>query len=223
MLINNFRKKLICWGAGDQALVLQPIIEKLGARYDVLVDDTSNYTFPFRHKCEKLNGVDEFNKWYKGRSLADYSFIIAIGNPYGHIRCKLHDFLVARGAMPVNVCDTSALLDKNITLGEGVQIMKGVVVNAHAKIGNQVILNTRCIVEHHDVLADGVEVGPGATLCGRVSIGNYSWIGAGATVMPRIFIDENSIIGAAALVRTNVPKNSVFAGVPAKRISHKES
>ena len=134
----------------------------------------------------------------------------------------MHDYLLSMGITPVTICDSSALLDKNIHVGEGVQIMKGVIVNAHAKIGKQTILNTRSTIEHHDELAEGVEIGPSATLCGRVIVGSYSWICAGATILPRILIGENSIVGAGALVRQAVSANSVFAGVPAKFIKHNQ-
>ncbi len=98
--------------------------------------------------------------------------------------------------------------------------MKGVVVNAGAKIGRQCILNTNCTIEHHDILSQGVEIGPGATLCGRVNVKDFSWVGAGVTVLPRVNVGTNAIIGGGSLVRANVPDNNVVVGVPAKFLKH---
>lgn len=221
MKINNFKRNLICWGAGDQALVLKPIVESLGSQIDVAIDDTPGFQPGF--SCgEFLPGVAAFEAWCKGRLLIDYGFIIAIGNPYAKRRLELHDYLVHKGAEPISLCDSSALVDKNVKIQAGVQIMKGAIVNSEAQIGTQVILNTRSLTEHHDILENGVEIGPGAILCGRVHVKKYSWIGAGATVLPRLSIGENTIVGAGSLVNKNIQDNTVVVGNPAQKLRNNE-
>ncbi|MFN7662605.1 MAG: NeuD/PglB/VioB family sugar acetyltransferase [Alphaproteobacteria bacterium] len=225
MKLNNFKKHLVCWGAGDQSIVLNPIINSLGAKYDIFIDDTPGKISPLEG-IELLKGREEFEKWFSGRDSTQYGFVVAIGNPYGFVRCKIHDYLVAKGLTAVNICDSSALLEKNITVEDGVQIMKAVIVNSDTKIGKQCILNTRSTVEHHDHLGMGVEIGPASTLCGRVDVKDFSWIGAGSTILPRISIGKNSIVGGGALVRENVKEGTIVAGVPAKFIKlnpYKES
>ncbi len=44
------------------------------------------------------------------------------------------------------------------------------------------------------------------------------WIGDSAIICKGVTIGKNSIIGAGAVVTKNVPKNSVFAGNPAKLV-----
>lgn len=214
MKLNNFRKQLVCWGAADQCIVLKPIIESLGSQITVLVDDTPNLQPPFP-KIELLRGKASFEQWLKGRNTAEIGFIISIGNPYGFIRCSLHTYLKSFGLTPVTLCDASAIVDPYASIGEGTQIMRGVIINAEAQIGMQCILNTRSLIEHHDKLDEGVEIGPGAILCGRVYVEKYSWIGAGATVIPRIQIGMNAIVGAGAVVCKSVQDNTVVTGVPA--------
>lgn len=53
---------------------------------------------------------------------------------------------------------------------------------------------------------------------GKVSIGYNARIGSHTTIMPGISIGENAIIGANSFVTSDVPKNSFYAGVPAKPI-----
>lgn len=48
-----------------------------------------------------------------------------------------------------------------------------------------------------------------------VNIKNGVWIGANATILPGITIGEGSVIGAGSLVKDNIPKNEMWAGVPA--------
>lgn len=64
-----------------------------------------------------------------------------------------------------------------------------------------------------------VEVAERKTLVpGAVTIKRNAWIGAAATIMPGITIGENSVIAAGAVVTSDVPANSVAAGIPAKVI-----
>lgn len=45
-----------------------------------------------------------------------------------------------------------------------------------------------------------------------------SVVGAGAIILPGVTIGERSFIGAGSVVTSNVPQDSLFAGVPAKLI-----
>ena len=56
----------------------------------------------------------------------------------------------------------------------------------------------------------------GVTLCGHVSIGDYSWIGAGATILNHIEICSNTIVGAGVTVVRNVHHSVVVAGTPSR-------
>jgi len=54
-----------------------------------------------------------------------------------------------------------------------------------------------------------------------ITIGDYVWIGANVFIGGGISIGDNSIIGANSVVTTDVPSNSIFAGVPAKLVGMK--
>jgi sugar O-acyltransferase (sialic acid O-acetyltransferase NeuD family) len=217
MLINNFKKQLICWGGSDQCIVLKPIIEALGSKIDVIIDDTPELLSPFK-EIPILQGKLGLTTWLRGRKLSNIGFIIAIGNPYGLARCQLHEYLVDLGLTPVTICDKSSMVANDVVIGSGAQIMQGVIVNTKAKLGKQCILNNKSLIEHHDELGDGIEIAPGAILTGRVKVGNYSWICAGVTVIPRINIGSNVIIGAGAVVINDIIDDVVAVGVPAKVI-----
>ncbi len=51
-----------------------------------------------------------------------------------------------------------------------------------------------------------------------IVIGDNAWIGAGVVILPGVTIGENSVIAAGAVVTRNVPKNEVWAGLPAKKL-----
>lgn len=216
MKINNFKKKLICVGAGDQFEAIKPIIESLGSKVDFLIDDTPNKVSPYEN-IEFIGARDNFERWFQGRIASDYGFVIAIGNPHGQKRIEFSTWLKSFGIEPVSFADTTSHIEKNSKWGEGLQAMKYSILSTLTNTGVQCILNTRSLVEHHCILGDAVEVGPGATLCGRVKILNYTWIGAGSTILPRLTVDENCIVGAGAVVTKNIiEKNTIWVGSPAK-------
>lgn len=208
---------LVMWGASDQCRVNYPILMQLGCRVEALIDDTVNKASPFEGVpiYHGEQGLDEF---LDGSTKADLGFVVAIGNPHGDVRLKLHALMLGRGLRPVSFADPAALICRSASFGEGLQLMPSAIIHSDVRIGLQCIVNTRALVEHDCVLEDGVEIGPGAVLCGRVHVGAHSWIGANATVRPRVRIGANTIIGAGSVVVTDIPNNCVAVGVPARVI-----
>lgn len=51
-----------------------------------------------------------------------------------------------------------------------------------------------------------------------IEIGDYVYIGVRSIILPNVRIGDRCIIGAGSVVSKDVPANSVFAGVPARRI-----
>ena len=78
------------------------------------------------------------------------------------------------------------------------------------------IVNTASSIDHDCILEDFTFIGPNATLCGGVEIGECSFIGAGSVILPYIKIGKNCIIGAGSVVTKNIPDNSTAYGNPAK-------
>lgn len=87
------------------------------------------------------------------------------------------------------------------------------------KIGNDVRVSFEVSFITHD---GGTHVlrkkYPNAVVYGNISVGNNVFIGAKSIIMPNVHIGNNCIIGAGSIVTKNVPDNSVYAGVPAKKI-----
>ena len=113
----------------------------------------------------------------------------------------------------------SAIIDNSVTIGEGCQIIHGAIIQADTSIDRHVIVNTGSQIDHDCAIAAFVHIGPNATLCGNVRIGELTLIGAGAVVLPGITIGANCIVGAGSVVNQNVPDNSTVVGVPGKIIS----
>lgn len=114
------------------------------------------------------------------------------------------------------IADRSAVIGKNVNIGEGTFIGKMSVINSGAKVGNCAIINTCAVVEHDCVIGNFVHVSPGATLCGEVVIGDDSHIGANSVVRQQIIIGSNTLIGIGSVVVKDIPSNSKAYGNPCK-------
>ena len=145
--------------------------------------------------------------------------VLAIGiggvEPHG-LRETLFDKFRDCGRSFVRVLHPSALIAGDTHIGEGVQVMAGAVVQAHAVLQDNVLINTGAIVEHHCVVGRHVHVATGAILAGGVEVGDGSFIGAGATVIHDQSIGEGALVGAGAVVVRDVTPGSWVYGVPAR-------
>lgn len=50
-----------------------------------------------------------------------------------------------------------------------------------------------------------------------VHIGKNFWIGSNSTILSGVSIGDGAVIGADSVVNKDIPENTVFAGVPAKK------
>jgi sugar O-acyltransferase (sialic acid O-acetyltransferase NeuD family) len=140
--------------------------------------------------------------------------IVAIGD--NGIRREYADRISAMGFVLINAIHPSANLAQSVSLGSNIVIAAGALVCAHCHIGDSVILNTGCIVDHESMIAPACHVCPGARLAGRVSIQAGAFIGIGATVIQSVQIGHHAIVGAGAVVIEDVAPQSTVVGVPAR-------
>lgn len=221
-MLNRLPPEVILWGGTGQAKVSRPIIEHCGARIVGVFDDTPFLPRPFPD-VELHLGWRGFKRWIRQRGRDELGFCIAIGNPHGRVRLQLHERLVEEGLQPVTIAHWTAHVADSACLESGSQVMAGAVISENVRIGRQCIVNTNASVDHDSVLEDGVEVAPGATLCGEVRVMVNGWICAGATLLPRVSIGPDAIVGAGAVVTRDVASGDTVVGTPArplrKRIS----
>lgn len=141
---------------------------------------------------------------------------IALGKP--SVKQKIAEKCVELNIDLINAIHPSAIILPTATIGKGVMIGAGAIVNTDAKIGNCVLINTQSVIEHDTVVGDYSNISPAACIGGRVNIGERVFIGSGSIVLARISIEKNSIIGMGTVVTKNIPEYTLSYGVPAKVI-----
>ena len=75
------------------------------------------------------------------------------------------------------------------------------------EIGDNVQIGSHCSIYSHSTID---------TKKGKVILKKNCKIGTHSTIMPNVTVGENSIVAAYSFVNKNIPKNQVWAGIPAK-------
>ncbi|HEY5549062.1 MAG TPA: NeuD/PglB/VioB family sugar acetyltransferase [Coriobacteriia bacterium] len=141
-------------------------------------------------------------------------FIVAIGDNV--MRARTFAEHLATGLPPASVIHPSAILGRDVAVGDGTFIAAGVIVNAGARIGADTILNTGCTVDHDCVIGEHSHVGPQVALCGSVTLGEGVLLGVGSCASPGASVGDWSVVGAGAAVVGGLPARTVCVGVPAR-------
>jgi sugar O-acyltransferase (sialic acid O-acetyltransferase NeuD family) len=163
-----------------------------------------------------IDGTAVLGSGQDQRLLADHAvshFVAAIGN--NRVRAEVADRLVALGLKPWSAVHPATTISEHAVIGDGAQIVAGVIVNAGAQIGRHAVLNTACSVDHDCRIGHYAFVGPGARLGGAVEVGEGAFIGMGATVVQCLCVGARATVGAGAVVIRNVPADTVVVGCPA--------
>lgn len=191
-------KKLYIYGSGGHSLVCADIAQKCSYTDIEFIDD-------FKDGFKSLEDI---------KDNTDIPFFVAIGN--NTVRKELFDTLKKNSFQIISLVDPSAVIAKNVTLGEGCLIMPNVVLNTQAKIGDGVILNTSCVIEHENIIENFVHISPSVSLAGNVIVKANTHIGIGSVSIQGISIGQDCIIGAGSVIVKNIPDNVKAYGNPCK-------
>ena len=190
-------KKIILIGCGGHAKSVVDAIEASGAYeiigftdtaekadfcyrgYQVLGDDTRLPTLFEKGVCEAFVCIG-----YMGRN---------------RLRNQLYCTLKNIGFSLAAVVDPSAIIAKDVKIGEGTFVGKRAVINSAAVVGKMAIINTGAVIEHDSVVGDFCHVACGAVLCGGMTLGANSMVGANAVIVQGVSLPEDTFVKAGAL------------------------
>jgi len=108
---------------------------------------------------------------------------------------------------------------RGVNMGRNVEIGYMVILDNRRpemiSIGDNVFITAMSVVLTHDLSQKNAS---NTEIVGKVEIGEGAFVGMNCTIMPGVKIGKNSIIGSGAVLTKDTEDNSVYAGVPAKRI-----
>lgn len=139
-----------------------------------------------------------------------------VGTGDNRPRQKLFELALLHGLKPMTIQHPTAIVSHWAVTGEGSQLLPGSIVNAGARLGVNVIVNSGAIIEHDCVIGAHVHIATGAKLASTVRVDDGAHIGAGATIRQGVTIGEGAIVGLGAVVIEDVAPWTVVVGVPAR-------
>ena len=200
---------MLLYGASGHAKVIISCLRAQNIEINAIFDDDLSKN--------ELWGIPVVGS-YSAQQSPSLPLIISIG--YNAIRKKV----AASIRHPFGkIAHPTALIDNSVNWQEGTVIFHQSVIQADARIGKHVIVNTSASIDHDCVIEDFVHIAPKATLCGNVRVGEATLIGAGTVIAPNLTIGKNCMIAEGSIITKNIPDNAIVRGNPARVIKIKSA
>lgn len=204
------KSKLLIIGAGGHGRVVADIALKMN-KWSSIAFLEDNEEVKSSMGLRVLGGLNEVSKY-----IDFYDIFVAIGN--NQIREKIQKDLELMGASLPILVHPQATIGEHVQLGKGVAVMAGAIINCCSVIGNGSIINTGSTIDHDNVIKEYAHISPGVHIAGSVEIERRTWLGVGTIVSNNVKIANDCIIGAGSVVIKDIIEPGTYVGIPARRI-----
>lgn len=211
-------KKIIIFGCGGHTKIVLDCI-KLGKNYTPIgFIDEKNHDLAISKKIKYLGSLKNFNNIIKGHEPHNLLGVVAIGSNI--VRRKIVSKInkLNNKFKWANIIHPSAVISETAKIGTGNMILAGSIICSETKIHNHVSINTGTYIDHNNVFFDFSSTGPGVVTGGNVKVGAQSFLGIGCAIRHNITIGSNTVIGGQSFVCKNCKSDSLYYGIPTKRI-----
>jgi sugar O-acyltransferase (sialic acid O-acetyltransferase NeuD family) len=116
----------------------------------------------------------------------------------------------------VSTIHPSAVMSKNVEIGNGTAVHASSVIKFNARIGNHCDINSNTMIAHDVVIGDYTTIGAGVMVGGYTKIGQGTSVNMGSIAKDRITIGDYVVIGMGSVVAKNVPSNAFSCGNPSR-------
>jgi len=202
----------LIYGCGGQSKVVTELARSLDIVKIRYIEDRFS-----ERKLEFLGSpvLHEMPSGYKG------NFFIAIGDNSAREKIYFKFKQSNPDAKSISLIHPMSYVASTAQIEEGVFITALAYVGSECRVGKGTFVSPS-VISHESVLGEFCSIAPGVVVAGGTTVGNRSAILVGASLKNDISIGDDCVIGGSSFVRTNVPNNSVYYGVPAKFIRTRE-
>lgn len=207
------QKDIYIVGAGTYGEAMYELSEILGYTVKGFYDDDDSKLNGCLMGAEVIGKFSNLNK----HEISGKNFVVAIGNNIA--RLNIMTRINELGGFTPTLIHPSAIISPSAEIGIGVYIQANAYIWTKVKIDDFCIISPGVVIDHHSTVGKACLVSTLSGIGASISIGEKVFIGMGCTIVTGVNnVGENSIIGAGAVVLNDTDKNSVYAGVPAKKI-----
>lgn len=212
-------KKIVIFGAGGQGRETAFYIERINQikpTYDLLgfVDENTDVHGKNLNDIPILGGIDWLETESSSQSIG---CVLALGLP--EVKKKVEAKIKYLNINFERIIDPSSIIDyRTSELGKDIIIGPGTIIAPNTVIKDHVLINYNSVISHESTVGKYASVYGNVSVSGNVHIHEGAFIGTGASIIQNRTIGRWSIVGAGAVVTTDIPENTVFAGVPARKI-----
>jgi len=212
-------KEIYILGIGRNTVTVMDLAEDCGYKIAGLL----HYNFDrIGESYFGLSIIGCFEDVLQNESLKGMIFALSMGNL--RIRSELYDKIISKGGEIPSLIHPSCVVSRRATIGNGVQIMPGSIVQGDTIVGNDTVITVNSVVAH------SAKVGKHCLISGQVMVGAYSTvddmthIGQGSTIVSGKVnrVGSNCILGAGAVLLNDMPDNSIYVGNPAHILKYRD-
>lgn len=142
----------------------------------------------------------------------------------GTVRKGLVQRLTALGVSPVRfstIIHPGVDVPTSCTIGHGSILLANVVLTAKVSIGEHVVAMPNVTFTHDDTIGDFATLCAGVSLGGNIDVGEAAYIGMNASIREGVRVGVDAVLGMGATLLEDLPAREVWAGIPARRLTHR--
>lgn len=188
-------KPLIIIGYGGHGRVLHDLIRTCG--YDILGVCDPNA----RHGHLQLFSEDEVSD-LNPENVSLVNGIGSVSVPYK--RHNIYTSFKEKGFTFPKLIHPTACIANDVSLGDGVQIMAGCILQTGVKILENTIINTASSIDHDCTIGVSCHIAPGVVFSGGVTVHDLCHVGTGVVSIQNITIPREQLVKAGAVLTKDV-------------------
>lgn len=202
-------------GNARESLISVLAINGMSPEWEVLgfIDDDSAQHGKDYCGVKVLGGREQIKKY-------EDAFVLAVpGSPKGYLKRKATiNSLAVEQSRFATIIHPSVVRAPDSVIGYNTLLMAHVVVSCGVRIGNHCVVLPNTVLAHDSSVGEYSCIGSNVSISGSVCIGSECYIGSGVKIRESIRVWDRTLIGLGSIVISDIEKETVAAGNPARAI-----
>lgn len=146
----------------------------------------------------------------------EVEIVVANGEPFE--REVIFNELSEKKYEITTLVDPLANVSTFATLGKGSIVIGYTMINAGVSIGNNVVIQSHCVIGHDIWIDDHTVLSSGFMPSGNIKIGKRVFVGLNTCTIDGVQIGDDSIVSLGSVIYKNVATGMIVMGNPARPI-----